>query len=98
MRHRLKVVPTAQRHIRQANRWWRENRTAASELFVDELENAFDVITAQPAIAPLAPTKTPGIRRFHLSRVHYHLYYRAVGDEVEVLAVWHTSRESPPVL
>ena len=99
MRLRLHVVPTASRHIETAARWWRANRQAAPRLFREELSRAFDLIAEQPDIAPGAPeTDAPGVRRFHLSRIRYHLYYRRRGDTVEVLALWHTSRGSAPDL
>jgi len=96
---RLQVVPTARRQIETAARWWRANRQAAPHLFREELSRAFDLITEQPEIAPIAPeVDAPGVRRFHLSRIRYHLYYRRRGEAVEVLALWHSSRGSSPDL
>ena len=44
-------------------------------------------------------SKLEGVRRVHLARVHYHLYYRTTHEPViEVLALWHTSRGTPPDL
>jgi len=40
----------------------------------------------------------PGVRRIHLTRVRYYLYYRVSGQVVEVLDLWHTSRGSGPDL
>jgi plasmid stabilization system protein ParE len=88
LRQRLRVVPTAERHIRRASTWWAQNRPAAPALFHDELARAFDLITLQPDIAPIArELDLVGVRRFHLSRIRYHLYYRHRGDLVEVLAL-----------
>jgi plasmid stabilization system protein ParE len=42
--------------------------------------------------------KLIGVRRVHLSRVRYHLYYRARPSRIEVLALWHTSRGKGPAL
>jgi plasmid stabilization system protein ParE len=99
LKFRLRVVPTAQRHIRTASRWWLANRPAAPDLFREELAKVFDLITDQPDIGPVAPNiDTPGVRRFHLSRIRYHLYYRHKDDVVEVLALWHSSRGSDPQL
>jgi plasmid stabilization system protein ParE len=99
LRLRLLVVPTAQRHIRAAKQWWTKNRPAAPKLLNDELEKAFDLIASQPHIGPPAPNvKTPGVRRFHLARIHYHLYYRPKPTVVEVLALWHVRRGSDPDL
>ena len=40
--------------------------------------------------------KLPGVRRVHMARIHYHVYYRVADTPpaVEVLALWHTSRGS----
>ena len=96
---RLRVVPTAERHIRIAAQWWHKNRRAAPDLFGEELEKAFVLITSQPSIGPVASNvNQPGVRRFHLSRIHYQLYYRVDADVVEVLALWHDARGSAPEL
>lgn len=95
----LKVTRRAEREIERAGRWWRENREAAPEALREELENAFRLIAAQPHIGARATnTKLPGVRRIHLARVHYHLYYRFVPEKllVEVLALWHTKRGRSP--
>lgn len=97
MRYGLRVVPTAERQIRSASAWWAQNRPGAPALFREELKSAFDFITSQPLAAALAPNvQARDIRRFNLSRIHYHLYYRVRGQVVEVLAVWHMSRGSGP--
>jgi plasmid stabilization system protein ParE len=99
LRLRLHVVPTARRHIETAAGWWRANRQGAPRLFREELSRAFDLITEQPDIAPIASeVDVASVRRFHLSRIRYHLYYRRRGDAVEVLALWHSSRGSAPEL
>lgn len=42
----------------------------------------------------------PGVRRVHLSRIHYYLYYRVRQEppSIEVLALWHTRRGIGPNL
>jgi len=96
---RLRVVPTAERHIRIAAQWWHKNRQAAPDLFGEELARAFVLIINQPNIGPVtSDVNKPGVRRFHLSRIHYHLYYRPDPDVVEVLALWHDARGSAPKL
>jgi plasmid stabilization system protein ParE len=99
VRLRLLVVPTAHRQIRAAASWWVANRPAARGLFRAELARAFDLITLHPDVAQVDPEAgIPGIRRFLLSRVHYHLYYRHRADLIEVVAVWHATRGTPPDL
>ncbi len=44
--------------------------------------------------------KLAGVRRLHLKRIRYYLYYRVKDDpqQVEILALWHTSRGTGPDL
>jgi plasmid stabilization system protein ParE len=100
LRLRLLVTADAERQIREAARWWQKNRAAARGLFRQELTRGFELITGQPGVAPRAlDVSLQGVRRLHLVRIHYFLYYRLRdSDTVEVLAVWHKSRgEGPPI-
>ncbi len=99
MRLRLRVTSDAEREIRKAASWWRRHRPAAPSLFRDELARGFDLITTEPGLgAPCLDVELPGVRRLHLYRVHYYLYYRTVDDAAEVLGLWHTSRGEAPRL
>ena len=84
-----------------ASAWWDVNRPAAPDAFRDAIASAFELISTHPDIGAAATNvKLPGIRRVHLSRVHYHLYYR-IKDKpkaVEVVSLWHTSRYPDPGL
>lgn len=97
---RLQVVANAQRQIREAAAWWRENRPAARGLFEQELARGYDLITTQPSVGVrVFDVSIQGVRRFHLLRIHYHLYYRLLNeDTVEVLALWHVRRGKRPPL
>ncbi|MGH2759767.1 MAG: type II toxin-antitoxin system RelE/ParE family toxin [Actinomycetota bacterium] len=94
----VRIAPGAQRQIRDALDWWYQNRKSAPDLLQSELDRAFRLIASQPRIGARSHGKrTRGVRRIHLDRVRYSLYYRATGA-VEVLALWHTSRgEGPPM-
>lgn len=64
-----------------------------------EIVRVFRLIALQPGVGARAKNaRLPGVRRVHLSRVHYHLYYRVRSDPaaVEILAFWHTSRGTSP--
>jgi len=75
-------------------------RSKSPDAFVSDLENAFKLIALHPGIGALSRNeKLEGVRRIHLARVHYHLYYRVTAEPaVEVLALWHTSRKDDPPL
>ena len=91
----VRVTHRAATEIRAAADWWRANRSAAPDALAEDLAEAFVLISAQPRIGALARNaKLAGVRRVFLSRIRYHLYYREVGNAVEVLAFWHSSRGS----
>ena len=100
MRRELKVSASAADQIRAANRWWRNNRDLP-ELFAEEIERGFGLLTSDPRIGSAASPRIGirDLRRLHLPRIRYFLYYRIDADDrVEVLALWHTSRGSSPQL
>lgn len=95
------VTASAARSIAQAGEWWVINRPKAPDAFAEEIEKSLALVASQPTIgARSLNVKLSGVRRVHLARIHYHLYYRVAGtpSAVEVLAFWHTSRGSDPVL
>ena len=97
----MKVLVTkrAQAQIDRAAAWWDDNRTLAPEAFDEDLAEAFSLLSIEPAIgAPVLNARTPSVKRLHLARIHYFLYYRVRDDEIHVLQIWHTSRGGNPRL
>jgi len=98
-RFAIRVAQRAAREITEASKWWRENRPYAPDAIREELERAFDLISSQPNVGARAVNASlHGVRRVHLARVSYHLYYRVTSSAVEVLAFWHARRGSGPTL
>ena len=96
---RVRLTKRAQAQIDRAANWWDDNRPLAPEAFDEELSEAFSLLAVEPGIGvPVSNTRTPGVRRLHLARIHYFLYYRVRGEEVQVLRMWHTSRGADPML
>lgn len=95
------IISSAARAIVEAAEWWVANRPKAPDAFAVELERALQLVASQPSIGAQARNvKLAGVRRLHLPRVHYHLYYRVIAEPptVEVLALWHTKRGTSPNL
>jgi plasmid stabilization system protein ParE len=81
--------------------WWRRNRPKAPDAIREEIERAASIISIQPAAGARAlNVSLPGVRRVHLARVRYYLYYwlRTDPERIEILAFWHESRGSGPPL
>jgi len=84
-----------------ASAWWVANRPKAPKAFREEIERALEIVSLQPQVGTKAGSiRLTGVRRIHLSRIRYHLYYRVKDSPkvIEVLALWHTSRGSGPGL
>ena len=97
----VRIVGSAARAILEAAAWWVANRPKAPDAFAVELERALQLLASQPSIGAQARNvKLVGVRRIHLPRVHYYLYYRVISEPtiVEILALWHTKRGTPPKL
>jgi plasmid stabilization system protein ParE len=95
----IEVSDLARAQIRATQDWWRVNRPKAPNAIREELERASLLISVQPEIgAGARNTSLAGVRRLHLARVRYYVYYRVVTDpeRIEVLAFWHESRGSGP--
>ncbi len=99
----LPVVLTrrAWREVEAAANWWQTNRTAAPDAIRCDLAAALALIADQPSCGiPVASQRYHGLRRIHLVRIGYHVYYRLAPRlcRVEVVAFWHARRGSPPRL
>ena len=95
----VEVSALAAEHIREAEAWWRTNRLKAPNAIREELERASALVAAQPDIGSRARNvKLVGVRRIHLARIRYHLYYRIIEAprQIEILGFWHASRGSQP--
>jgi plasmid stabilization system protein ParE len=97
----ITVSPLAAAQVGAAEAWWQANRPKAPGAIRTALERASSLIALQPEIGTRARNVTlPGVRRLHLARIHYDLYYRVIEAprRLEVLAFWHASRGNQPPL
>ena len=96
---RVEITAAAQDHIAAASAWWAEHRTAVPDAVIDDLDRVLGLLLVEPEMGTKArSTRLPGVRRVTLSRIRYHLYYRLVDDAIQVLALWHMSRDQGPEL
>jgi plasmid stabilization system protein ParE len=96
---KIAVSILAAGQIRAAEEWWRINRPKAPNAIRDDLDRASSLIAVQPEVGARARNVAlPGVRRLHLARLRYDLYYRLVDAprQLEILAFWHASRGSGP--
>ena len=95
----VEITPRAAAQVERAARWWAENRPSAPEAIRIDFDETQTLLARQPGIGARSATpRYPDLRRVYLSRVRYHVYYRVVPGKVVVLAFWHASRGSGPLL
>ena len=95
----VRTGPEADAQVHAIDEWWRRNRLAAPDPFLDELASAFRIIEYAPRLGRVyRQSPVPGTRRILLKRSRYHVYYVALDKEVRVFAVWHAQRGAGPPL
>ena len=94
-----RIKARAKCEIERAAAWWSENRRAAPGAVRLDVEQAIEMLCAQPGLGTRVETgRSPQIRRLFLDRTGYFLYYRVNRGALEVISVWHSSRERGPSL
>lgn len=70
---------------------------AAPGAIDSDLRSALDTLVEQPGVGSrVENARDPEVRRFYLARTKYFVYYRTKGVFLEVIAFWHSSRETEP--
>ncbi len=71
----IRLSRRAAAQIEEAAEWWAVNRLSAPGAVHQQIERAFSLLAVQPGIGSRAlNARLSGVRRIHLSRIHYHLY------------------------
>jgi plasmid stabilization system protein ParE len=95
----VRTVPVADDEIREIDDWWRENRTAAPDLFLDELTLALHLLRDAPFVGvAYDDADLAGVRRVLLRSTRNHVYYVVTRDEVVVVSVWGAIKGTGPNL
>ncbi len=89
MTHPLLVRPEAEQDMAEGRDWYEGRREGLGAEFLTAVDEVFACIRETPEL--YAP-EYKSVRRVGLNRFPYVVYYRIVGDDVEVLAVLHGSR------
>lgn len=98
---KIRLVGPARRQADVIDRWWRENRPAARDLFAREMSDARRLLSATPdAGAPFTTRRGVVVRRLLLPRTRCHIYYEVhrETDAVMIVAVWGAPRGGGPKL
>jgi plasmid stabilization system protein ParE len=94
---RLRITARAAAEIERADAWWRKNRLSAPAAVREDLKSTFEVLLLQPGIGErVLNAKLLGTRSLQIDRIGYDVYYRVQGEDVVVLALWHSHRAKQP--
>jgi plasmid stabilization system protein ParE len=100
MSYRVVITGPAQRDIRDAVRWWHENRSPAqAERWYEKIIPAITTLAENPDRCPISPESDllpTGLRQLHfgLSRKTTHrIVFTIEGTNVIVLRVRHVARQ-----
>ncbi len=96
-----RLTEPARRQAERLDRWWREHRPAARDLFARELSNARVLLAETPEIgAPYAERRGVVVRRVLMRKTRTHVYYEIdrAQNIVMILAVWGAPKGRGPNL
>jgi plasmid stabilization system protein ParE len=95
----LHITKRAARELNRIAEWWALNRPAAPGAVSEDLQAALALLIEQPNLGSLVPqASSTHVRRFHVDRIRYWVYYRVRGGRLEVVSVWHSSRGTSPAV
>jgi plasmid stabilization system protein ParE len=92
---RVRFTDAAWRQFVHAATWWTKHRDKAPQAFRDDIDAGLLLIRREPGIGKPVIMRQRNVRRLHLERIRYDVYYRDSGDTIQILAIRHTSRRPP---
>lgn len=92
--YRLVITEGAELDIAEVRHWYQEQAGLGAD-FIDCIGSKLDFIEQQPLATPVV---AHGIRRAVVTRYPYNIYYAINGQFINVLAVWHGSRNQGRLL
>jgi plasmid stabilization system protein ParE len=87
----LRVLPEAEEELAEAAAWYEARRAGLGVALIAHVDRAFDEIQEGPHACALWRDDR-SYRRKIVPRFPYVIFFRVVGEEVEVMAVAHARR------
>jgi plasmid stabilization system protein ParE len=95
----IRITRSAAAQIEGADQWWLEHRPLAPGAVREDIQAALALLRRQPGVgANISNANLKNVRRLHLGRIRYYIYYQVRDDGLVILAFWHSSRGSKPAL
>ena len=90
---KIRLSNAAIRDLRQAQAYIALDSPTAARQVVLRLQKAVELIASRPEIGRSSGDKKT--REWSVPGLSYLIMYRVVGDVLEVVRIWHTSRDRP---
>ncbi len=87
---RLKFHPDISQEIKKSYKWYQKQAIGLGDDFLDELEDAYQVISQLPGTWPLFQK---GFRRYLLAHFPFSVIYREHDGFIYIVAIMHNSRK-----
>ena len=91
MSHYLNVTADANHDLEQASAWYNEKQAGLGDRFVLAAREKFEVILRWPELPHAFGRKA--IRKVRIPRSPYSIYYRILGEKIQIVAIIHGARD-----
>ncbi|MGI8965659.1 MAG: type II toxin-antitoxin system RelE/ParE family toxin [Limisphaerales bacterium] len=91
MSHYLNVTADAHYDLEQVSSWYNEKQAGLGDRFVLAAREKFEVILRWPELP--RPIGRKAIRKVGISRSPYSIYYRILGEKIQIVAIVHGARD-----
>ncbi len=89
MSYYVRYHPEAEAELKEAATYLDNESTGLGDLFLDDVEEAIDLLVFSPKISPVIQAN---VRQNELRKFPYYLIYTVVDFEIRILAVAHQRR------
>jgi len=90
---KVRYTDPATDELEQSISYFREHAPSSIADFTDSVEDAVVRLLDNPYVAQ--ETEMPGIRRWHIRRFRYSIFYTIAHDEIVILHIRHAARRWP---
>lgn len=90
---RVKWLRIAVQNLDQAAEWIAKDNPQSARVFVISVQDTVDKISNIPAIGKTG--RVAGVREIGVIGYPYIIPYRVVGDELQILRIFHVRQQSP---
>lgn len=86
----MRFLPAAVEEIHHAIAWYETQRPGLGKIFVDAIDDALTSIEADPTRFAIIYRE---VRMSLVKRFPYAIYFREKGGQVEIVSIFHASRD-----